>query len=130
MTLGRVLQSFKFSDLYGSDTSDSGFEDCDIVQSCEVDTNILHALVSSFSELLQPSRCRQEECRATNVQVFRDATSMGEYSHSPTYDQNFLKKISIQTVIKTLLKFHFELHFHISLKKLCSYYSAMGRLFI
>ena len=37
------------------------------------------------------------------------------YSQSPTYDQNFLKKISIQTTIKMSLKFYFELHF-----KLCA----------
>jgi len=33
------------------------------------------------------------------------------YSQSPTYDQILLKKISIQTIIKMSLKFHYELHF-------------------
>jgi hypothetical protein len=52
-----------------------------------------------------------------------------QYSHSPTFcrptynqpklDQNFLKKISVQTTLKMLLKFHFELRFYISFKKLC-----------
>ena len=94
VTLGRVLELFKFSDLYGSDTSDGGFEDCDIVQSCEVDTNILHALVSSFSELLQPSRCRQEECRATNVQVFRDVPDLRPKFPYENFNSNCHKNVT------------------------------------
>jgi hypothetical protein len=39
---------FKFSDLHDSDISDGGFEGCDIVQTCEVDTNILDAHVLIF----------------------------------------------------------------------------------
>ena len=53
-----------------------------------------------------------------------------KYSHSPSYNQNFLKEISFQATIGMSLKFHFKLHFHISLKKLCSYYFAKEGLFI
>jgi hypothetical protein len=48
---------------------------------------------------------------------------------NPSYDQNLLKKISIQTTIKVLLKFHFEmLRVCVVLKKLCSYHCATERL--
>jgi len=48
----------------------------------------------------------------------------------PLNDQNFCKKIPIQTIIKMSLKFHFELQFYILLKKLYSYYYAAEILFI
>jgi hypothetical protein len=48
----------------------------------------------------------------------------------PLNDQNFLKKIPIQTIIKMSLKFHCELQFLISFKKLYSYYFVTEILFI
>ena len=48
----------------------------------------------------------------------------------PLNNQNFFKKIPIQSIIKMSLIFHFELQFCISLKKLYSYYYAAEILFI
>jgi hypothetical protein len=53
-------------------------------------------------------------------------------SQSLTYDQNFLKKISIQTTIKMSLTFYFELHFKMCAQLFITMLAVgtMGRLLI